>query len=60
MAAVETLFELLASVLPVILALMLFHMTQLWMKIKVLTDRIKELEEMLEKQNTEQSEKEKP
>ena len=56
----ETLFELLDSVLPVILPLMLFHMTQLWMKIKVLTDRIKELEEMLEKQNTEQSEKEKP
>ena len=56
----ETLFELLDSVLPVILALMLFHATQCWMKIKVLTDRNKELEEMLEKQNTEQSEKEKP
>ena len=48
------------AILPTMTALLLFHATQCWMKIKVLTDRNKELEEMLEKQNTEQSEKEKP
>ena len=37
------------TILPTMFALLLFHATQCWMKIKVLTDRNKELEEMLEK-----------
>ena len=52
--------EFLDEVLPTIFFLLLCYTLHLTNVIKGLTDRIKELEENAEKQNTEQTEKEKP